>query len=140
MCFVVVRQITAHYSKVQQMYSIIRQIFPLLENFNMITELYKDFFVMKTSLGALSKNFVGIELDLRITLGSVTLFRVKSNRVTAIWIGDRYMRQKKLFTSITKNIVNIFLYVAVSRVILIRYLISHSCVVHGTYYEFYLKN
>jgi hypothetical protein len=42
---------------------------------------------MKTSLGALSKNFVGIELD-----SSVTLVRVKSARVTAIWIGDRYMR------------------------------------------------
>ena len=31
---------------------------------------------VKTSLGALSKNFVGIELDRRIMLGSVTLVRV----------------------------------------------------------------
>ena len=37
----------------------------------------------KTSLGALSKNFVGIELDWPVTLGSVTLVRVKSGRVTA---------------------------------------------------------
>ena len=43
-------------------------------------------------LGAQSKNFVGIELDWSVTLGSVTLVRVKSARVTAIWIGDRYMR------------------------------------------------
>ena len=34
---------------------------------------------VKTSLGALSKNFV-------------TLVRAKSARITAIWIGDRYMR------------------------------------------------
>ena len=44
------------------------------------------------TLGALSKNVVGIELDGRVMLGSVTLVRVKSTRVTAIWIGDRYMR------------------------------------------------
>ena len=50
------------------------------------------FFEVKTSLGALSKTFVGIELDWGVTLGSVTLVRVKSTRATAIWIGDRYMR------------------------------------------------
>ena len=44
------------------------------------------FFEVKTSLGHLSKNVVGIELDWR-----VTLVRVKSDRITAIWIGDRYM-------------------------------------------------
>ena len=49
-------------------------------------------FEVKTSLGALSKNFVGFELDWRVTLGSVTLVRVKSARVTTIWISDRYMR------------------------------------------------
>ena len=49
-------------------------------------------FKVKTSLGALSKNFVGIELDWGVTLGSVTLVRVKSALITAIWIGDRYMR------------------------------------------------
>ena len=49
-------------------------------------------FEVKTSLGALSKNFVGIELDSHATLGSVTLVRVKLARVTAIWISDRYMR------------------------------------------------
>ena len=58
---------------------------------------------VKTSLGALSKHFVGIELDWRVTLGSVTHFRVKSLRVTAIWIRDRYMREMKLFMSMTEN-------------------------------------
>ena len=48
---------------------------------------------VKTSLGALSKNVVGIELDWRVTLGTaklgtVTLVRVKSGRVTAISIDD----------------------------------------------------
>ena len=42
---------------------------------------------VNTSLGAPDKNGMGIELDWR-----VTLVRVKSARVTAIWIGDRYMR------------------------------------------------
>ena len=60
-------------------------------------------FEVKTSLDALSKYFVGIELDLRLRLGSVTLVRVKSARVTAICIGDRYMRLMKLFMSVTKN-------------------------------------
>ena len=66
---------------------------------------------MKTSLGALSKNFAGIKLDRH-----VTLVRVKSARVPAIWIGDRYMRQMKLFMGMTKQfhrLVN----VALSRVI-----------------------
>ena len=44
-------------------------------------------FEMKTYLGALSKHFLGIELD-----WGVKLVRVKSARVTAIWICDRYMR------------------------------------------------
>ena len=48
-------------------------------------------FEVKTSLGALSKKFVGNEL-VTLTLGSLTLVRVKSARVTAIWIADRYMR------------------------------------------------
>ena len=47
---------------------------------------------VNTSLGAPDKNGMGIELDWRVTLESVTLVRVKSARVTAIWIGDRYMR------------------------------------------------
>ena len=47
---------------------------------------------VKTSLGALSKHFVDIELDWPVTFEYVTLVRVKSARVTAIWIGDRYMR------------------------------------------------
>jgi hypothetical protein len=38
---------------------------------------------VKTSVGALSKN-MGIELDWRVTLGSVTLVRIKSARVTVI--------------------------------------------------------
>ena len=58
---------------------------------------------MKTSLGALSKTFMGIELDWRVALGSVTLVRAKSAWVTAIWIGDRYMRYMKLFMSMTEN-------------------------------------
>ena len=51
-----------------------------------------DLFEVKTSLGALSKHLVGIELGWRVTLGSATLVRVKSARVTATWIGDRYIR------------------------------------------------
>ena len=54
--------------------------------------IYSLIFEVKTSLDALSKHFVGIELEGRVTLGSVTLVRVKSARVTAILIGDRYMR------------------------------------------------
>ena len=49
-------------------------------------------FEVKTSLGALSRNVVGIELDGGLTLGSVMFVRVKSARFTATWIGDRYMR------------------------------------------------
>ena len=52
-----------------------------------IIDLNKIYCEVKNSLGALSKNVVGIELDWR-----VTLVRVKSARVTAIWIADRYMR------------------------------------------------
>ena len=44
-------------------------------------------FEVKTSLGMLSKIVVGIELD-----WPAMLIQVKSARVTAIWIGDRYMR------------------------------------------------
>ena len=58
-------------------------------------------FEVKTSLGSLSKTFVGIELD-----WPVTLVRVKSARVTALWIGDRYMRWMELFMSMTENILN----------------------------------
>ena len=49
-------------------------------------------FEVKISLGSLSKTFVRIELDWRVTLGTITLVPVKSARVTAIWIGGRYMR------------------------------------------------
>ena len=51
-----------------------------------------DLFEVNISLGVQSKNFVGIQLEWRVTLGNVTLVRLKSLRVTAIWIGDRYMR------------------------------------------------
>ena len=54
-------------------------------------QIYKIFEV-KTSLGTLSKNVVAIELDWTVTLSYVTLVRVKSARVTAIWIGNDYMR------------------------------------------------
>ena len=64
---------------------------------NTLLEMYRTFFEVKTSLGALSKSFMGIELDGRVTLGSITLVRLKSAVVTAIWIGDRYMRVMKLF-------------------------------------------
>jgi hypothetical protein len=47
---------------------------------------------VKTFLGELNKYFVGIELDWDVTLGFVTLVRVKSVRVTAICVGYRYMR------------------------------------------------
>ena len=46
---------------------------------------------------------MGFELDGRLTLGTVTHVRVKLARVTAIWIGDRYMRWMQLFTSMTEN-------------------------------------
>ena len=46
---------------------------------------------------------MGIELECRLTLGTVTLVQVKSARATAIWIGDRYMRDMKLFMSMTEN-------------------------------------
>ena len=75
------------------------------------------FFKVKTSLGALSKHFVGIELDSRVTLGSVTLVRVKSGRVTAIWVGDRYLRWMKLFMSMKKKQSQRLVYVALSIVI-----------------------
>ena len=39
---------------------------------------------VKTSLGVLKKHFVGIELDCSVTLGSVTLVRVKSARVNVM--------------------------------------------------------
>ena len=64
-------------------------------------EFYHEFFYffeVKTFL-----DVVGIELDWPVTLGSVTLVRVKSARVTAIWIGDRHMRWMKLFISMTEN-------------------------------------
>ena len=67
---------------------------------------------MKTSLGALSGNVVGIELD-----RGVTLVRVKSARVTAIWIGEPYMRWMKLFMSMAKKQSQQLVYVAISRVI-----------------------
>ena len=63
-------------------------------------------FEVKTSLGALSKHFVGIELDWPVTLGSVTLVGINSARVTAMWTGGRYMRYMKLFMSMTENILN----------------------------------
>ena len=59
---------------------------------NDVTTKKNTIFEAKTSLGALSKHFMRIELDLPVTLGSVTLVRVKSARVTAIWIGDRCMK------------------------------------------------
>ena len=55
------------------------------------SSFYFSVIEVKTTLGALSKNFVGIELDWHITLGTSTLVRVKSARVIAIWIGDPYM-------------------------------------------------
>ena len=70
---------------------------------------------MQASLGALSKYHVGIELDSCVALGSVTLARVKSGGVTAIWIGDRYVMtdvyeyDRKQFRRLV--------YVALSRVI-----------------------
>ena len=61
---------------------------------------------VKTILGALSQNLVGIEIDRPVTLESVTLVRVKSTRVTAIWIGNLYMRKMKLLMSMTENILS----------------------------------
>ena len=50
--------------------------------------IYQSFyFWSEASLGGLSKNVLGIELDWR-----VNIVLVKSARVTAIWIGGRYMR------------------------------------------------
>ena len=72
---------------------------------------------VKNSLGALRKKSVGIELDWSVTLGTGTLVRVKSARVTTIWIGDRYIRWMKLFMSMTKKESQQLVYVALSRVI-----------------------
>jgi hypothetical protein len=49
-------------------------------------------FEVKNSLDELGKHVVGNKLDSHVTLGSAMLVRVKSARVTAIWIGNRYMR------------------------------------------------
>ena len=62
---------------------------------------------MKTSLDVLSKHFVGIELDWRLTLGFVTLVWVKSARVTAVSTSDS--DEIATFDEIvymTKNILN----------------------------------
>ena len=64
----------------------------LTRQHNKITVDLPGRFEVKTSLGAPSKNFVGIELDWPVMLESVTLVRAKSARVTANWIGGRYMR------------------------------------------------
>ena len=85
-------------------------------------------FEVKTSLGALSKNVVGIELDWR-----VTLVRVKSARVTAIWIGDRYMRLIKLFISMTKQFKRVIFNT-------LFHIIGYMCVDRGTYYKRYFEN
>ena len=79
---------------------------------------------MKTSLGTLSKNVVGIELDWR-----VTLVRVKSARVTAIWIGDRYMRWMKMFMT-ENNFIDCYT-LHYQEKCLISYLILYACVDHG---------
>ena len=71
-----------------------------------ISSKFQTIFEKKTSLGVPCKNCVGTELDWHVTLGSVTLVRVKSARVTAIWIGDLYLRQMKSFMSMTENILN----------------------------------
>ena len=64
---------------------------------------------------------MGIELDMPLTLGSVTLDRIKYGRVTAIWIGDRYMRLQHSMKY--KNAKKHSLQLVLSRVILLRYLI-----------------
>ena len=61
---------------------------------------HNTIFEVKTSLGALSKNIVGVELDWPVTHGSVKLVRVKSARVTAIGAAmakerSRRFREKK---------------------------------------------
>ena len=71
----------------------------MLKHFYFVS-IYWIVIEVKIALGALSKNVVGIELDSHVKLGSVTLFRVMSAVVTAIWIGDRYIR---LFMSMTEN-------------------------------------
>ena len=52
----------------------------MCSNFNLNPPIIE----VKTFLGALSKTFVGIELDRGVMLGSIMLIRVKSARVTAI--------------------------------------------------------
>ena len=74
-----------------------------------------------------------------MTLGSVTLVRVKSARVTAIWIGNHEIAAfDDIVYEYDKKHSQQLVYVALSRVILIRYLI-YVFVDHDTYYKCYLK-
>ena len=67
---------------------------------------------MKTSLGALSKNFVGIELDWPVTLGSVTLVRVKSSHCyldqqhEIVYEYDKKHSQRLVYIEISRVIFN----------------------------------
>ena len=78
---------------------------------------------MKTSLGAVSKNFVGIELDSR-----VTLVRVKSAWVAALWIGPLHEIDKIVYEYDKKHSQQL-VYVALSRVIFNK--------LFNIYYKFY---
>ena len=59
---------------------------------------------------------MGVELDCPVTLGSVTLVRVKSARVTDIWIDDQHEIDEIVFEYDRKQFHRL-VYVAISRVI-----------------------
>ena len=71
-----------------------------LLSYNSSHSLYSGFWSGNFFRSA-EKNFVGIKLHWPLTLGPVILVRVKSARVTAIWIGD--MRCMKLSICMTEN-------------------------------------
>ena len=99
-------------------------------------------FLSETSLGALSKNFMGIELDWRVTLG---VCNARSGKIGSshCYLGRRPLHKIETFNDIfyeyDRKQFHQFIYVALSRVILICYLILYVCVDHGTYYKLYFK-
>ena len=67
------------------------------------------FIEMKSSLGSLSRNFVGIELEWRVTFGSVTLVRMLHDTATFDEIVNEYDKkhsQQLVYVVLSKVIFN----------------------------------
>ena len=86
----------------------------------------------KTSLGALSKTFVGNARICNARSGKVGSSHCYRDRRPLYEI-DEIVYEYDIKHS--QQLV----YVVLSRVILIRYFILYACVDHGTYYKFYFK-